>query len=846
MKRSHIWQVNIGLGITLGLLLLNGVVSYRNILRLAENKQQVAQSHQRLELLEQTLSTLKDAETGQRGYLLTGKDAYLEPYNAAIAQIQQQLNQLDAITQPKLTHRQQVHNLKQKIDLKLTELDKTIQLRRRQGLAATLPLVQSDRGKQQMDEIRAIVAVLQAQERAELEQRQTDFQHRLNLTLVSLSLVGGACLALLSFIFWLHRRNTVNQHQFTRQLQDSEQLFVATFNQAAVGIAHVGVDGSWLRVNQKLCEIVGYSYAELLTKTFQDITHPDDLETDLHYVQQMLNGEIETYSLEKRYICKNGSFIWCNLTVALMRDAIGQPKQFISVIEDISDRKAAELRLQERDELLELLVQYAPVDIIMCDREMRYLLVTQQAVDTYNLAPISALIGRSHYEVFPTMPEHWKRVYRRGLAGAVERWNEDLFVNPNGVEQWLCWEVRPWYTAAHDIGGIIIFSEDITARRRMEDHLRESEARFRNAILQAPLPMILHTSSGSILQINEVWTELTGYTPKDIPTIAQWTAKAYRDDAPRVEAGIQRLYPLNHRVAEGEFKIHTATGAVRLWDFYSAPLGTLPDGSTLVISTAIDVTERKQAEESLKQLNETLEQRVTDRTAQLEELNQELQGFTYSVSHDLRAPLRIMQGFAQALEEDYGDRLDELAHTYIHSITDSAIQMDTLISDLLAYSRLTRAQIEIAPTDLQQVISAVLHHLQPQLEASGGTIAIAPDFPIVLAHHVTLVQVLTNLISNAIKFVAPGTIPEITLEWTQQKNRVCLSVRDNGIGIDPTHQQRIFRVFERLHGVETYPGTGIGLAIVEKAIERMGGCVGIESELGRGSRFWIELPAPTL
>lgn len=256
----------------------------------------------------------------------------------------------------------------------------------------------------------------------------------------------------------------------------------------------------------------------------------------------------------------------------------------------------------------------------------------------------------------------------------------------------------------------------------------------------------------------------------------------------------------------------------------------------------VDVTDRTQAQRTLQDLNTLLEQRVTDRTAQLEETNQELQAFTYSVSHDLRAPLRVMQGFAQALQEDYGDRLDEMAQTYLQSITNSAIQMDTLISDLLAYSRLTRAQMELRPTDLNQVVAQAYRQVQAQIATTGAALAIAPQLPTVIAHAPTLVQVVANLLSNALKFVIPGTPPQITIEFALQENQVCLSVRDNGIGIAPEHQQRIFRVFERLHGVETYPGTGIGLAIVEKGIERMRGRVGVASQLGAGSRFWLLLP----
>jgi len=241
-----------------------------------------------------------------------------------------------------------------------------------------------------------------------------------------------------------------------------------------------------------------------------------------------------------------------------------------------------------------------------------------------------------------------------------------------------------------------------------------------------------------------------------------------------------------------------------------------------------------------------LEQRVSDRTAQLEETNQELEAFTYSVSHDLRAPLRTIHGFASALLEDCGEQLDDLGRSYIASIMEDAAQMNGLISDLLSYSRLTSTQISLQPTKLAEVVEDALKQLTAQIQEKQAQIEVAMALPVVMAHRSTLVQAVINLIGNAIKFVEPSTQPQIDIfaEETYHNERrwIRMWIVDNGIGIAPQHQERVFRVFERLHGAENYPGTGIGLAIVRKGLERMGGQVGVESQLGQGSRFWIALP----
>jgi PAS domain S-box-containing protein len=261
--------------------------------------------------------------------------------------------------------------------------------------------------------------------------------------------------------------------------------------------------------------------------------------------------------------------------------------------------------------------------------------------------------------------------------------------------------------------------------------------------------------------------------------------------------------------------------------------------------------ERKQTEQALYQLNLTLEQRVQDRTHALEDANQELEAFSYSVAHDLRAPLRAIQGFAQVLQEDYDSALDDLGKEYLHRMATSAEHLDILVQDLLTYSRLGRAEIHLQRINVAAIVQGILADLKPGLQARQATIEVVSDLPSVYAQRSILKQILSNLIDNASKFVAPDVQPQIRI-WAEIKEpvlsdveahprwvRIC--VEDNGIGIDPKHQARIFNAFERLHGIEAYPGTGIGLAIVKRGVKRLGGRVGIESALNQGCRSWIEL-----
>ncbi len=243
----------------------------------------------------------------------------------------------------------------------------------------------------------------------------------------------------------------------------------------------------------------------------------------------------------------------------------------------------------------------------------------------------------------------------------------------------------------------------------------------------------------------------------------------------------------------------------------------------------------------VEESQEGLERKVRDRTEQLRERNEELETFGHSISHDLRAPLRAMHGFSQALLEDCGPQLDDVGKDYAQRVVAGARRMDALIQDLLAYSRVSRSELDVTSVKLADVVQDALAQVEGDVAASGGAVSVAPGLPTVHAHRVALVQAVANLLANGLKFVPPGRVPALKVRAERDNGVTRLWVEDNGIGIDAAHHERVFGVFERLHQSENYPGTGIGLAIVRKSVERMGGRVGVMSAAGEGARFWIEL-----
>lgn len=248
-----------------------------------------------------------------------------------------------------------------------------------------------------------------------------------------------------------------------------------------------------------------------------------------------------------------------------------------------------------------------------------------------------------------------------------------------------------------------------------------------------------------------------------------------------------------------------------------------------------DMTERKQLLDALRRHSEELELRIQER----EQSNAELEAFAYSVSHDLRAPLRAIAGFADALREDYGATFDERATDYLNEISSAAGRMNHLVQDLLDYGRVSRINIPLKTVNLAAVVVEAVN----QLGSHAGSLSVdVPKDTYVSGHPQLLNQVVLNLLTNAFKFHQPGATPQVRISAARHDDMVRLSVHDNGIGIAPQHQERIWQVFERLHDRETYPGTGIGLAIVKRAITRMHGSVGVNSDLSHGSEFFFDLP----
>jgi len=380
---------------------------------------------------------------------------------------------------------------------------------------------------------------------------------------------------------------------------------------------------------------------------------------------------------------------------------------------------------------------------------------------------------------------------------------------------------------------LLVFLANVSRRRHAEAAARERITLRLAAIVESSQDaMVAKDLNGTITDWNAAAERLYGYTADE--AIGQSVRIVVPPDRQHEEDEVLEKLRRGETIRQLETVRMAKDGRLIEVSLTISPITTSTGEIIGASKIARDLT-------PLRLYATDLEQKVRERTADLQAVNAKLEAFAFSVAHDLRAPLRGMHGLAQALLEDYGARLDATGRDYAQRIVDEATSMDTLINDLLAYGRLSHVDLAVSAVDLGDVLDKSAYAVRDDIQSSGAHLDIDSSLPVVQGNPSVLIQVFANLLSNAVKF--GGDRPRVRV-WAEMRGPQIAHVwvEDQGIGIAPEHQERIFGVFERLHGAETYPGTGIGLAIVKKGIERLGGRVGVESQVGHGSRFWIELP----
>lgn len=615
--------------------------------------------------------------------------------------------------------------------------------------------------------------------------------------------------------------------------------------------------GRYVFLSPAQVEMTGFTEGELRDITAEEAyerIHPDDRELSMAQHQRVIAGEDTGEPVEYRWKIKSGEYRWFSDRRKAVRDEQGKPIALVGISRDITQRKQGEELLRktrEQGELdrkrLEAILEATPSAVVIIETDGRFAYMNQRAKELY---------GTDYFGV--AMETHVNRVqalYMDGSPFPVERLpvNRSLhsgeivhgiemsIQRPDGVRLPVMVGSAPLYDSAGAINAAVVVFEDIGERKRAEEALRESESRakvteaiqrerqrFYDVLNILPAYVVLLTPDYHVPFANRFFEERFGQS--------------------RGRRCFEYLFNRTTPCEDCETYRVLKTGASHHWEWLG-PDGrnyeihdfpfTDADGSLLIMETGIDITARKQAEASLKEANERLE----ERTAKLQELVGELEHFSYTITHDMRAPLRAMMGFAEVLNEQCNDCRNQDQKEFLRRIGTSARRMDLLITDALNYSRAVRQELPLAPVEVEELLRGMLDSY-PEFQPSRARIRIEGPIPRVLANEAGLTQCFSNLLGNAVKFVPSGREPEVRV-WAEPRDGwVRIWVEDNGVGISRNMLPRIFEMFCR--GQHPQAGTGIGLALVRKVVTGMDGKVGVESEVGKGSRFWVELKSADL
>jgi PAS domain S-box-containing protein len=587
--------------------------------------------------------------------------------------------------------------------------------------------------------------------------------------------------------------------------------------------------------------IYGLSAAqsEVTVATLGSLIHPDDRAGVAAARGAALAGG-DRYQVEHRIIRPDGALRWVLQAAVVERDEAGAPVRLLGICQDITDRKRSEDEIRAAAAYNRSLIEASlnPMFTIGRDGVINDVNTATEQATGYQRAE---LLGTWFSDYF-TDTSLARTGYELAFAGGSVRDYPLELRHRDGHITSVMYNATVYRDLSGRVLGVFAAARDLTETERLQDALRASEARLGVLFDNAPIGVGEVTLSGALVRVNRYFCQFIGYTADEVLSM-RWLENLMHPGDVETDMAVEQ------RLLSGEIDTHSAEkifvqkGGGVIWGEVRRSLVRDPVGRPLLyINTVRDITAQRKAEAEVRMLTAELEARVEQRTAELERSNKNLQAFSYSIAHDLRTPLRGLNGFSEALLEEYSELLGEVGRGYARRIQAASERMGTIIDDLLRLSQVTHADINLEPVDLSAELAAIADDLRSRDPGRRVNFAIQEGVW-VTADRILIRTVLDNLVGNAWKFTAgreDATI-EFATAVTEDDRAICCYVRDNGVGFDPAYVDKLFQPFQRLHTVREFPGTGVGLASVQRIIERLGGRTWAEGTVGSGATFYFTL-----
>lgn len=632
-------------------------------------------------------------------------------------------------------------------------------------------------------------------------------------------------------------------------MSDSEVQYRRLFEAARDGILILDAEtGMIVDVNPFLVEMLGFSREEFLGKKIWELGFFKDIAANKANFLELLQKEYIRY---ENLPLETGKGRLINVEFVSHVYYVNDKKVVQCNIRDITERKRAEEELRESEERFRTLYENSTVGIYRTTPDGRILLANPTLVGMLGYSSFDELstrnLDKDGFEASYKRAQFLANIEREGEVKGLE----SAWTRRDGTVVFVSESAR----AVRDHKGKTLYYdgiiEDITERKRSEEALRESQSLYHSFIEQLPNAVFRKDREGRYVLVNPEFCRLKGLKKEDfigrkpmevaVTEIATQGVEGQATKYANVGEDVHEQILHTGKTFETEEEYLGAGGGIQ--NMYVVRMPVFDSHRTIIGTQGImfDISERKRAEEEIRKLNTELESRVAERTAQLEAANKELEAFSYSVSHDLRAPLRAVDGFSRIVLEEYAQKLDPEAGRLLKVICASTQKMDELITDLLDLSRVTRSEMNFSRVAMAMLANSIYHEAASPDIRQKFSFSVAP-IPDAYCDPVLIRQVWRNLISNAIKFTTPMEVRRIEIGGQCEEGKVVYFIRDSGVGFDPRYTHKLFGVFQRLHKAEEFEGTGVGLAIVQHIIDRHGGKVWVEGKVGEGATFWFSIP----